>query len=291
MATEYNLVTFNIANALNDEKSETFRFAKRLTAVITEIKKGFPDVLCLQELRDCKSLDDTSVLTAMSILMEIMGETGLMIAAMERVGPIENPMWRATLYNPTKLFHLGSRPHWLNAEKQPTVPGTNVNGSLAMILESKFAQFTPITRASLRKSDGTCHPASFMADVGFSVFNAHFPIEKRHRVETSEFVRDLSATHRGEIYFVVGDMNTFFDDGGDEMMQIMQSGGLVDFLPPGTKTFKSFPHDSFQTVSTLDHLFGSVSLGYQVINCRVFDSVDYEVCPSDHFMCTLQFSL
>lgn len=275
---EFKIVTFNIANARGDEMSEDYRFGKRINEVISEIKKANSDVVCIQEIRECRSADGTEILSPLKIGLIISSELSMTIASFDRVGVTDLSFWRLTLYNERKLYHLGSELFWINEEREYSLPKTPHQwGNLAV--RSRFSPFTPI---ELSRTSGSSDPPNlyYSPDKTFSVVNTHFPIGKRHRMQTSEFIRDLDQKDTFQI--VVGDMNTFYDDGGQEMIDIMTSAGYADLLPE-CPTFTSFPHDRFLTTSRLDHMLCKGD--YQHVSSKVYANLDYKIRPSDHYMC------
>lgn len=273
---DFKVVTFNIANATTDELSENYCFGKRINDVIREIKKADGDIVCIQELRECLSADGSEILTPVKIALILSLELNMAIASLDRVGVTELSFWRLTLYNQNKLFHLSSELFWINKEGEHTLPRTPLKwGNLAV--RSTFAPFTLIIRG---KTPETTENLCFSPEKIFSVVNTHFPLGKSHRMKTAEFVRDLS--QKGTFQLVVGDMNTFYDDGGQNMIDIMSSGGYTDLLPD-EPTFSSFPHDKVQTTSRLDHMLCKGE--YIHISSKVYNNTNYNVRPSDHFMC------
>lgn len=217
-------------------------------------------------------------LSPVKIGLILSSELNMAIASLDRVGVTDLSFWRLTLYNQDKLFHFGSELFWINEERDYKVPKTPHQwGNL--VVRSTFAPFTPKV---LSRTPGSADTQSlyYAPDKTFSVVNTHFPLDRCQRMQTSEFVRDLE--QKGDFQLVVGDMNTFYDDGGQDMIEIMMSSGYTDLLPD-EKTFSSFPHDRFQTTSRLDHMLCKGE--YKHISSKVFNSTEYDVRPSDHFMC------
>jgi endonuclease/exonuclease/phosphatase family metal-dependent hydrolase len=83
------------------------------------------------------------------------------------------------------------------------------------------------------------------------------------------------------LIFYMGDQNTFFDDGGQEMMDEFAKA-WTHLTPHLHHTFKSFPHDLVQTTSMLDHIFvNHCGLGrFRVASLA--QAID--TGASDHFM-------
>lgn len=277
MASPVSIKTFNVANARGDEMSEDWRFGKRIQYVIDEINKTPSDVVLIQEIRKCWNADKSEVLTPSDIAYLIAKGTGLTIAAFERVGITELAFWRLTLYNSSTLFHLGSKPHWINAEGLSHIPGTHQQwGNL--IIESKFAQYEEVDVSKLPA--GSVPELTFIPEKTFTVFNVHFPLGREHRMTTSEYIKNIKCD--STCWFALGDMNTFYDDGGAEMIEIMTSTGAKD-IAPDCPTFSSFPHDRFQATSRLDHAIAAGD--YVLLSTCVYNNKEYKHRPSDHFLC------
>lgn len=76
----YKIISFNVANAINDEKVEEYRFGKRFHKIIDFIKNENADIVLLQELRKCKSHHGEIEMTSLDIAYEFAKGTNLEIA-------------------------------------------------------------------------------------------------------------------------------------------------------------------------------------------------------------------
>lgn len=246
--TLLRFLTFNIANAGNDERNPTYRLGMRLSAIATELKSAGEDnmaIICIQEIRPCLNKNGDAIMSIDELSSFFKECTGMEIASLTKSRTKENPFHNLTLYQP-KILTLVS--------VDIMYPTGHV------ISQSNFAL--------------AVSPA-----ITLSVVNVHFPLGRTDRIAASEFVKDLP--RNGNCQVVLGDMNTFPDDGGEEMMEIMCSTGFYDVLH-GEKTFHSFPHDSFQGCSPLDHI---LCKGVKEVAHKIYDNSTYSVRPSDHFMC------
>jgi len=130
---------------------------------------------------------------------------------------------------------------------------------------------------------------TFIPEKTFTIFNTHFPLGKTHRMETAEFIKHIKCN--SSCYFIVGDMNTFYDDGGQDMIDIIESNPnnkQIDILPD-EPTFSSFPHDRIQATSRLDHIIASGD--YILESVKIYNNKDYVNRPSDHFLCEITINI
>jgi endonuclease/exonuclease/phosphatase family metal-dependent hydrolase len=285
-----SIATFNISNAWNDEKDASNRFGTRVQLVIDELKKSKADIICLQEIREYRDLKNYTISPMQSCMM-FADALGMDIAACQPVGITKGTWWRLTLYNSRKFFHLKSENFWINKNKMPHVPGQPQRwGNLAV--RSLFAPYREVDVSKIPRKELDSR-LLFVPKKTFAIVNMHFPHKLEYKMETAEFIRDLPLISTFQI--ALGDFNTFYDDGnpdhgkgGQEMMDLMATGGYVDLLP-NYPTFSSFPADHMQLEHRLDHAV--IKGNYKHMSSMVYDNSKYEKRPSDHYMCVVNVEL
>jgi hypothetical protein len=254
---------FNIANASNDEKSELYRFAQRKHKVVRDINASKSDVVCLMELR-VSDLERTRKVLPEEIAIDIAAQTGSKIAFLRPQNLDELAFWRCTLYNPNKINHKGS---FYKFAINPVMGSVEQKDRGVMLMFSWFEE----------KSSGKT----------FWVINSHMPIATDLKLKTVDWV-NASAVKFCQQYgdynptiFYGGDQNTFFDLPGDGDAMMDKFDEMWYHLTKGlTSTFKSFPHDSVQTKSILDHILvnneakDKIALSTLKFNAIAFEDID-----------------
>lgn len=100
------IVSFNIGNAVGDERNEDYRFGKRLDKICQLLQVHQPDVVMLQEIRTCRNPEGNALMTPYEIAFEIAKQTNLSVAGLFTLNPSELAFSRLTLYNPETVFPL-----------------------------------------------------------------------------------------------------------------------------------------------------------------------------------------
>lgn len=217
---------FNIANANRDEAQTPL--AGRLDAVCETIRSLNCDVICLLEAgRPTRSLSWTDCASI------IEKETGLTYYGVFKPLPPtperEYPLSKAIFYNVRRVF--------LKDVKQLYVPNKNDhqhdfkhNGNTVVVVTT-----IPLNDVKKKTLGGIVPDESSFVKIGFS----HFPMGREDRMHTARWL----TRHASEWSFLMGDMNTFPDDGGPEMISTLNYA-YEELLPSDTPfTFKAFEHD------------------------------------------------
>lgn len=111
----------------------------------------------------------------------------------------------------------------------------------------------------------------------FNVLNCHFSVKANQRMEAAKEASVWMQQY--EKCIVIGDLNTFFDLDGDEVMRELTNGSIDVINGP---TFKSFPIEPIQRVSRLDHI---IIKGMHSHDSKIIDNSLEHIRDSDHFIC------
>lgn len=220
IATVPKIMVWNIANARRD--NEMSPLCDRLDNIIKVVKSNNPDVVVFLEAgRPSKSLLNEEEYTWTQMANKIETGTGLTYEGVWRMAPQLMAFGKAVFvrYNtPTtavKIDHMfvGPKSDMWNDE---------LYGS--------------VLRLSLYPFDGTTIDESHCYQIGV----VHFPMPLEKRLFHAKWLVE----EQEKFDLLVGDMNTFSDNGGAELLSIMASAGFVEQLPADTPfTFKGFKHD------------------------------------------------
>jgi len=202
------ICVYNIANARRDnEKSPLY---SRLPNIIKYINIVNPDILVLLEAGRSSS-DGETIHSWTSMAATIEQATGLTYEG----------VWRMD----SSLMAFG---------KAVFIRYSSIGNGRNVAISNEIIQPQNEFYGSVLKL--RIQHAEAVTNVGV----VHFPMPLKKRMIHSEWV----ASHAAEYDVVVGDMNTFSDDGGAEMLKVMASAGFHEQLPADTKyTFKGFLHD------------------------------------------------
>ncbi|AYV77490.1 MAG: hypothetical protein Dasosvirus4_11 [Dasosvirus sp.] len=227
----------NLANASNDEKSENYRYAQREDMLHKTISEMKTDSFCALEFRVCSNKSKTRKLQPEELGVRLSKNTGLSLATLKPQNLDYMAFWRGTFYNKNKLRPLQS---FARYAINPVFGSTVVSERGVMLL------FTQYEEKQSKKQ--------------FWVINTHMPIAQKEKMIVVKWFNDNAvkecqlAGDKNPLIILGGDMNTFFDDGGQDMMDLF-SEQWIHLTGNLKKTFKSFPQDPVQTTSQLDHIF------------------------------------
>lgn len=269
------LLSFNCANAVNDEKDEKYRFGKRMKNIIKLIKTQNPDVVCLQEIRTCLDEDGKKLMKPIDIIYQIASQCDLSIAGMFSLNPTKLAFARVTLYNSNTLFTLQSFHEWCS--DTPHIPSGGSKEKPKI-----FGIGAIYTRFSTLNTDSTISGNIFW------VVNVHYPLALSEKLYTNNYlINRIPQLCNQEKAIITGDMNTFSDDGYDEQVGQMKTT-FREVSEKIKETFTTFPHDKFAIetgklqTSKLDHVFSyPIDIPF-VANCDVYNTIDTR--ESDHYM-------
>lgn len=75
-----------------------------------------------------------------------------------------------------------------------------------------------------------------------TIMVTHFPTKRDDRLRASKIVAWQAHSYHADV--VMGDINTFMGEGGEEQLQDFYDKGFRELLPEGTKTFFAFEKDT-----------------------------------------------
>lgn len=228
IATEFhsivrlNVYCWNIANAVRDEK--LMPLSKRLDDIcnVLENEKESIDVLIVLEAgRPSSHLSWTTMASTIEL------RTGLRYVGIRRANASEMSFGKAVFERTSSVYVTSIEQRWLS--DTPNIPSGPHFGYDTMIIRCR-----PVIDNKVIVNDNAT----------FSIAAVLFPLQREARISACDFLKKI--VKNDGIDIVVGDMNTFADDGGPEMLSILENdAGFVSCLPSDTKTtFNAFPHDT-----------------------------------------------
>jgi hypothetical protein len=209
----------NIANAQRDEIGVpcpitgdivASPLCTRLTKLCKEINKSQPDVsICIEGGRGSKGQ------TWSSIAAEIADKTGMEHTATMLSNGTMNPFGKAVFVRKGRAFCSGVK--------------------LVPIFETCKKQISDVTIVSLHTVTDSMPCYSETVRVAIVLM----PMARDARMIVSKWI-NLNAK-KADVW--VGDFNTFHDDGGPEMIEIIKDNRALVHLGPSEPTFRAFKHD------------------------------------------------
>lgn len=276
------IVSLNIANAVGDEKVEEYRFGMRLDKICNLIKEQNPDIVMLQEIRQCRD-QDGNIINVYDIAHKISTQTGLSIAGLFTLNPSTLAFSRLTLYNNQTVFPFQCFGEWLS--NTPNVPsGCSSETPKRFGVGAQFTQFGKIVDKENVLFQGE----------PFWTVNVHYPIPEADKMYTNKWLISR-VTSLKEKAIIMGDFNTFFkidvnghvEDGNGELQVAELQKVFFDASQHISYTFTPFPHDSMVArlgtfIDTkLDHAFLFPNENF-IQSCEVVSTKDNR--ESDHYM-------
>lgn len=206
------IYTRNIGNAARDEAHTPL--ADRVLGIIDDILEERPDVVILLEAgRPSGSMSWTE------IAAWIEKETGLFYGGIKRINATLWSFGKAFFYNPNTVAVGKFWQHWTGGCDWS---GDGFGNDIVTL------DVYPVVDKKV------------LIDGMFTVAAVHFPMKLDARLKTAQWL----VANSNLFTVVMGDFNTFEDDGGPEMIKIITAEmNLVSLLPPDVITFKAFPHD------------------------------------------------
>ncbi len=256
--TSFKFMTYNIDQAMREERHEDTKWKNRKSRVAALIREVDADIVCLQEFR---KLPDNE--TPEQFLATEFGDTYRF--GIDYRNPSSMSFGQAILWKPDKFYPMRFEKRWLSdfptnvSDTWSAKPGgtTGFGYILTGIL------FVPVFENRVVRD---AHP--------FWVFNTHFGLEEEFKTKSCEklgqLIRDLSSQTSDTApieYLLSGDFNLFPDRDAKNQRQIL--AGYFQDLARGAKTlggkeiegtFVGYDHDPFKAnldnmVSRLDNIF------------------------------------
>lgn len=255
------VVTWNIANAMRDEERDNYRFGVRMDNIIQKLRELKPDILCIQEFRQCKDKTGDVIMSAEDIMFKF--RIGLnMEFRQTALNPDNESFHYAIFYDRSKVFPTEQNIRWMGDSSY--TPGGTGYGKLFFHI-----RFIVLERSSFKQG-------TFRSGPLLDVYNCHFPLGGEDRLKYSRVlnrhITDLSAVQASH-FIVVGDFNTL-GPFNEEQLSILKEN-LVDVSGNISHTFRAFPHDTNPVTretypdSKLDYVFTDHEL--QIYSIRTED--------------------
>lgn len=277
--------TFNVANALNDEKSEMNNFFKREKQVVETIRRIKPHVMALLELRPYQN----RITGEMCYPPDFLGKLSEYAHKYQYNSANSLAFANGILYDRSVLFPIREVTHWLS-ETPDFVSDSWGNGFGRTMFGVKFHHVL----------DGKVNKHKCIW-----IYVTHLGLreeEKEHSVKLiPKLIREDTG---GDPFVVMGDFNFFDDRDGKKQRQLMVSADLVDV---GVETYFSFDETKrcygtfmgFETdhvkfsyedlsdpskASRLDHIFTSkdIKTTRVVVYADCEEQLMTKTTPSDH---------
>lgn len=138
--------------------------------------------------------------------------------------------------NPSSVALSKRKQKWISSDDKTHLwCGANWGSAVSLF------RFHPAVTELVDMGDGKPSPliTRVIRDSCFNLGVVHFPMEKSERLNASTWVDKHS--NMAEIW--MGDFNTFPDDGGYDMIELIAKNNLVHHELHTPFTFKAFPHD------------------------------------------------
>jgi len=252
---KFKFMTYNIDQAMREEKYEETKWMNRKDRVAALIRDVNADIVCLQEMRQLPNSVTAN---------QFLGQFEEYFYEIAYRNPSLASFGQAILYKPTKFYPMKSVKKWLSTtpDKVSDSFSTKPGGSTGCGYILQGIYFVPI-------SDGKVITNA----KGFWVFNTHYGLEEELKTRSCYVVKiAIEDITKGADYVLSGDFNLFPDrDGAMQRDILCQWKYPMQDLGKGAKTLKGkqvegtfvgFEHDEFKAdlknmISRLDHIFGS----------------------------------
>lgn len=230
------VMCFNIANAKRDEE-----FKPLLTRIIhivkmiNRIQSGGMDAFILLEA------GRSSVHRTWSMIASYIEEqTGFRYVFNHYLNSSNDSFSKCLFIDPSRVACLWDKQMWTEyGHKKDFWSGAGFWGNSVSLF-----QLFPVVHEQIQLDPNPEKPKTtvrrVIADAWVNIGACHFPPGgMADRIKASNWLRD----HASEADIWMGDFNTYPDDGGEEMIKIITSNGLVQCDLKVPFTFKCFDHD------------------------------------------------
>lgn len=265
--TSLKFLTWNVDQAVREEKYEKTKWMNRKDRVVSLIKETGADIINLQEMRKLSGAISTNRFLAE--FDDYFYEVGYR-------NPSELAFGQAILYRPSKVYPVKVVKKWLSST--PDDLSDNSGGFGYIVLGIKFV---PV------------HQGKVVVNAKpFWVFNTHFGLDEEVKTQSCHTLKEIIAKETGgtEQFVLSGDFNFFPDKSAAQQRQIMRS---FQDLGAGAKTlsgravegtFIGYEHDEFKAdlnsmISRLDNIYASS--GITGTNPTLYTKTMLEVEPEE----------
>lgn len=273
---ELKIVCWNIANANRDEQCNPL--GERFDRIIQQMKDMEPDLVCLLEAGR-PSMGKSWTFYA-SLLEEA---TGLVYAGIKYAAPhnhlVNRPfsLGKAFFYNPKTTSLASIDQHYIpppptmitEASRRTPWVDPRHNGNDACIVSAWIS----------KNSDGFKLDEAVRVQACF----VHLPMDLHSRLESTDWL--TSSKISGQVDVIMGDFNTFPDEGGPEMMERL-TRHYRETLPANTKlTFSAFENDVCKKPkdTILDEACKVVAVDEEFIYVRFASWLDHALVDTNRF--------
>lgn len=258
--TTVRLATYNVDQAMREERHEATKWVNRMDRVTALIKEIDADICCLQEMRQLPN--SPTINSWLGKFENYFFELGYR-------NPSTLSFGQAILYNPTKFYAHRTIKRWLSDTPHEVSDtwATNAGGTTGFGYLVLGTRFLPVVDGKIVSNGNP-----------FWVFNVHFGLEEELKTKSCrkllEIIRDVSCGQsltfdRRERFIVAGDFNLFPDRDAAKQRAILESElrdlgrGAVTLTGRAVEgTFVGYAHDEFKAdlsnmVSRLDNVFAT----------------------------------
>ena len=272
------ILSFNVANSLSDEKTN-LRFGLRINQICELISAYNPDIVCIQEVRQCLDEYGINILYPHDIAAKIASATNLFVAGLFLINPSSITFGRLMLYNPNTVFPLQCWGEWCSPT--PFIPsGGSYNSPKKIGIGIQYGLFADVV------SRENCD----LGEKRLFVANVHYPLSFNEKMFTNKYLRiKIPKVAQNTNTIICGDFNTFNTEGTTLIDDLKQS--FIETSEHITKTFTCFPHSKYDGniySDKLDHVFAFPHANF-INSVNAYDtSVNYE---SDHNLIIIRTNL
>lgn len=293
---KFKFMTYNIDQAMREEKYENTKWMNRKDRVAALIRDVDADIVCLQEIRQLPNSITAN---------QFLGQFENYFYEIAYRNPSLASFGHAILYKPSKFYPMKSVKRWLSVtpDRISDSFSTQPVGSTGYGYIVQGIYFVPISEAKVVTNAK-----------GFWVFNTHFGLEEELKTQSCYVLKiAIEDITKGEQFVLSGDFNLFPDRNAifqrnllcnwKYQMQDLGKGAKTLKGKPVEGTFIGFDHDEFKAdltnmVSRLDHVFGSMNvigtdptLYTKTMLLPEPDELTTRQYPSDHLPLVLELRL
>lgn len=272
------ILSLNVANSLNDEKTN-LRFGLRINKICELISLYFPDIVCIQEIRQCLDEDGVTILYPYDIACKIASKCNLFVAGLFLINPSSITFGRLMLYNPKTVFPLQCWGEWCSPT--PFIPsGGSYTNPKKIGVGIQYGLFADVI------SRETCD----LGEKRLFVANVHYPLAFHEKMFTNKYLQiKIPKVVQNTNTIICGDFNSFNTEGSEQINNLKQS--FIEASKHIEKTFTCFPHNKYNGniySDKLDHVFAYPTSDF-IENVYSYDtSLNYE---SDHNLIIIKTNL
>jgi endonuclease/exonuclease/phosphatase family metal-dependent hydrolase len=270
------ILSFNVANSLEDEKKPEFRFGARLEKICDLIRSKEPDIVCIQEIRECLDPSGTYIMSAFEIASRMARMTNLFVAGVFMVNPSSITFARSILYNPNRFFPLQCWGEWCS--HTPYVPsGGSMHRPKNIGVGVQYGIFANIIDRE----------KCILGDERILIANMHYPLKLNEKLYTNKYLlKKIPEISGGMNTIICGDFNTYFETEGTQQLDELKSKFccVSDHIPI---TYSTFPYWEKTINSKLDHV---LTYPHDRFITKV-DATDITInWESDHYLIEIDYN-